>query len=158
MKSKKIYTIVLIVLLVIVGSLELKHLGFFSKQNIKISNNLFFIHPIRVGSAFFSTAFAISESERTIGLSGTNKLEPNQGLLFVFPENDYWGIWMKDMKYPIDIIWLTEKGEVSYIKQNVSPDTYPEVFYPPVLERYVLELPAGTVEALKIEFGDLLLY
>lgn len=158
MRSKNLLPVLLVVVVIAVGALELKHLDFFQKQDQKPTSSIFFIHPIRVGDAFFSGAFAISEAERTKGLSGTSELETNQALLFIFPNNDYWGIWMKDMNYPIDIVWLTEKGEVSYIKENVDPKTYPEVFYPPVLERYVLELPAGTVKTTKIQFGDLLLY
>lgn len=158
MKFTKTKLFVLIILLLIVGALEIKHFGYFPKQAVKTESQLLYIHPIRVGDAFFVGAFATTDAERTKGLSGTEKLEVNQALLFVFQGNDKWGIWMKDMNYPIDIIWLTEKGEVSYLKENVSPDTYPEVFYPPVLERYVLEVPAGTIEKNKIKYGDLLLY
>ena len=38
--------------------------------------------------------------------------------------------------------------------QNVSPDTYPQVFTPAAPARYVLELPAGYVKAYTVEVGD----
>jgi uncharacterized membrane protein (UPF0127 family) len=150
MRYKKFLLPILILIIILAGALELQNYERTTNKISKPTSSLFFIHPIRVGDTFFSAAIAVTDAERTLGLSGSQKLETNQALLFVFPNNDKWGIWMKDMNYPIDII--------SYIKENVDPSTYPEVFYPPILEHYVLELPAGTVENTKIQFGDPMLY
>ena len=50
---------------------------------------------------------------------------------------------MKDMHVSIDIAWLSEDGTVLKIEENVSPDTFPAVFYPPRPVRLVLETKAG---------------
>ena len=72
-------------------------------------------------------------------------------MLFVFDEDGDWGIWMKDMQFPIDILYISQNGSVVSIDANISPNTYdtnpPEVFYPPLAVRYVLELPAGFAAA-----------
>ncbi len=158
MNNKKFLLVLLILAVAIVGALELKFFAYNSRKFGASRSDLFFIRPVRLGSAFFQVALAVNDAERTKGLSDSDQLKDNQGLLFVFPNDDRWGIWMKDMKYPIDIVWLDQNAKVSFIKENVSPSTYPEVFYPPIPERFVLELPAGTVKNSQIVFGDLLIY
>jgi uncharacterized membrane protein (UPF0127 family) len=37
---------------------------------------------------------------------------------------------MKDMRVPLDIIWLSDTGDIVHIERSVSPDSYPRVFYP----------------------------
>jgi uncharacterized protein len=75
-------------------------------------------------------------------------------MLFVFDTDDYHGIWMKDMNYSIDIIWLDSGKTVVYMAEDVSPDTYPEVFRPDVPARYVVELSAGAAHRHGITEGQ----
>ena len=63
-------------------------------------------------------------------------------------------IWMKDMRVPIDIIWLDAKKKVVHVKRDVWPDNEPhEVYHTPVPARYVLELPAGSAKEHGIKPG-----
>lgn len=81
------------------------------------------------------------------GLGGRATVPENYGMLFVFPNDGRYGFWMKDMIVPIDIIWLSDNGTIVGIDADVATSTYPAVFYPPELVRYVLETRAG--EALR---------
>lgn len=96
---------------------------------------------------------ADSPEERSQGLSNRSEV-PYDGLLFVFPELDRPGFWMKEMNFAIDIIWLRDTGEIVGIEEAVSPDTYPARFYPPEPVRYVLEVPAGTAAAKNWHIGS----
>lgn len=78
-----------------------------------------------------------------LGLGGRESIEENYGMLFIFSTPGIYGFWMKDMLTPIDIIWLSDNGTILGIEENVSPDSYPKVFYPPSLVRLVLETKAG---------------
>lgn len=114
---------------------------------------------MRIGSTTINIEVADTDEERIRGLSGKSGLAPNEGLLFNFEKEGYYGIWMKDMKFPIDIAWLDKDKKIIYIEKNVSPDTYPKVFYPYVgelqsLSTFVLETPSGFFENAKIEIGD----
>jgi len=129
-----------------------------SRENYQTAEDLRFDTPIRVGNSFFSVFFATTVTQRARGLSGIKSLTPAQGLLMVFNAEDKWGIWMKDMNFPIDIVWFTTDGTIFYIKENISPQTFPEVFAPPASARYVLELSAGAVKNSNLKIGDLLLY
>ncbi len=78
--------------------------------------------------------------ERAQGLSGTTRLAPNEGMLFVFEEVGLHGFWMKDMNYAIDILWLNDEFKPVGVTENISPDSFPTIFYPPIPVRYALEI------------------
>jgi uncharacterized membrane protein (UPF0127 family) len=87
-------------------------------------------------------------------LSGTKALPADQAMLFVFDHAARWGIWMKDMHYNLDILWLDDNKNVVYIAENISPDTYPTVFLPDKDARYVVELPANSISHLHVHMGQ----
>jgi uncharacterized membrane protein (UPF0127 family) len=109
---------------------------------------------VKINNYKIRATVADSEEERQKGLSGTKSLRQGNGKLFVFPNSGYWGIWMKDMKYSLDIIWLNEDKSVVFIKEQASPDSYPQVFTSRVPSRYVLEVNSGTVSEHSIKLGD----
>ena len=74
-------------------------------------------------------------------------------MLFIFPKDDKYGFWMKDMLVPIDIFWLDSKGHVVSIASGVATSTYPNVFYPAAPARYVLETAAGFAKDNNIATG-----
>lgn len=106
-----------------------------------------------LGEGKFTARIASSEAARTKGLSGTNTLPSDHALIFVFDYDSKWGIWMKDMRYPIDIVWLDKSKTVVDFVTNVSPNTYPRVYTPTKDARYVVELPSGTVKNKTIRTG-----
>ncbi len=90
------------------------------------------------------------------GLSKKEKLPEGEGMILMFRQEDYHGIWMKDMQFSIDIIWLNKEKEVVDYKTNVSPESYPKKFYPIKPAKYVLEVNAGFIEEKEIQIGDIL--
>ena len=74
-------------------------------------------------------------------------------MLFIFKKEDIHGIWMKDMQFPIDILWLDSGYEVVDIAENVSPLTYPKIFYPKTSSLYVFEARQGFARENKIGLG-----
>jgi uncharacterized membrane protein (UPF0127 family) len=84
-----------------------------------------------------------TEAQQERGLGGRADIPQNYGMLFVFSTDQKVGFWMKDMLTSIDIVWLSDNGTILGIEDSVSPDTYPEAFYPPQPVKYVLETRAG---------------
>jgi uncharacterized membrane protein (UPF0127 family) len=110
---------------------------------------------IHIGSHRFKANIADTEKTREQGLSGTKSLAADHAMFFVFDSDNRWPIWMKDMNYSIDIVWLDESKKVVDFAVEVSPDTYPtKSFFPKVDARYVVELKSGTVEKKAIRIGD----
>lgn len=108
---------------------------------------------LRIGDGVFKAYVAQTEEERTKGLSDTPTLASDAALIFIFPTDGLWPIWMKDMEYPIDIIWLNKDKTVVYITKNAAPDSFPKTFVSKEKARYVIELNAGTVDQKKISIG-----
>ncbi len=120
------------------------------KQNVK---------TLKIGEITLNVKIANTNAERIKGLSGKKSLGENEGLLFIFKKEDYHGIWMKNMKFPIDIAWINKDKKIIYIENNVSPDTYPKVFYAfknnlPMLSFYILETKANFFEKYEIKTGN----
>ena len=107
---------------------------------------------------------ALTPEARTQGLSGRASLGEKEGMLFVFDAPGKYGFWMKDMNFPIDIVWFTpsERNEaglardlrVVYIKKDAKPESYPEIFMPEENARYVLEVLAGFSDENNLQIGD----
>ena len=123
---------------------------FLAKTN---SNN---IVKVQIGSTNYSLELVNTDVTRQQGLSGKPKLEPNTGMLFDFKQNGYWQIWMKDMNFAIDILWLNNQKQVVGVKQDALPQNYPETYGAEQQSQYVIELPAGSVKERNIKIGDTL--
>lgn len=92
---------------------------------------------------------------RQAGLSGRASLGDNAGMLFVFPASGRHAFWMKDMRFSLDIIWISDGIVVDVV---TLPPPYPGLPIPPSHTPdedadVVLELNAGMAEALGIREG-----
>ena len=97
---------------------------------------------IQAGNKRIPVSIADTSQARQRGLSGTASLPSGTGKLFVFDKADIYTFWMKDMRYPIDIVWIDESWKVVDVTEAVSPETYPATFSPNTPARYVLEVNA----------------
>ncbi len=101
---------------------------------------------------------ADSETSRELGLSYRESIGDEEGMLFIFDKPDVYAFWMKDMKFPIDIIWLSETGQVVHTEEDVSPNTYPKIFANKPKAQYVLELNAGMAKKYGLYLGSKVLF
>ena len=109
---------------------------------------------ITIGEEIIKVAIADTPILRSRGLSGVSGLNKNEGMLFIFDYPDYYGFWMKDMKFPLDIIWLDETGRIVHIAESATPLSYPNVFTPTDKARYVLEVNSGFSREHNLKAGD----
>lgn len=117
----------------------------------RVSGNF---RTVQIGKAAIRVELATTEAEQILGLSGRTSLATSTGLLFVFKNLGRCGIWMKDMNFPIDVLWITDDLKVSDIVENMTPASYPKVYASHVPVKYVLELPVGTVRDGGIAVGQ----
>lgn len=109
--------------------------------------------PVSIGGQLVHARIADNDDSRRKGLSGTSPLGEKEAMLFIFDTPSRWGMWMREMKYNLDIVWMDGEKRVIYVAKNVSPDTYPKVYLPDDDALYVLELPAGFVEKHGVGLG-----
>ncbi len=99
---------------------------------------------------------AISDEERQLGLMFREKLNPDQGMLFVFKDEDFHFFWMKNMKLSIDILWLDKEKRIVDIERNVPPCNKPPCasYSSRIPAMYVLEIQAGLADKSKLKLYD----
>jgi len=103
-----------------------------------------------VGDQTFKVEIADTDEERRRGLSNREPLESARGMLFIFEEPAQYQFWMKDMLFPIDIIWIDQSWQVAGIARDIGPETYPLKFSPSLPVRYVLEVNSNS----SIDIGE----
>ena len=69
----------------------------------------------------FQTELMIDDEDRAMGLMFRPSLPADRALLFVFDDLDFHGIWMKNCRFPIDIVWLDENRKVVHVAARVPP-------------------------------------
>lgn len=83
-------------------------------------------------------------------------MKENEGMLFVYDGPSRQGFWMKDMKFPIDIIWLNGTGSIVHIEENLTPCISSLIcpsYSPDKEAQYVLETVTGFSRRHQLEIG-----
>lgn len=110
---------------------------------------------IRIKEAEFRIEIADSAQERAMGLSGRDSLAQDAGMLFLFEEFSFPAFWMRNMKFPLDMVWIAGDRIVD-LSKNVPPpssDSMPSYSSRKPVNK-VLEINAGLVEKYDIRIGD----
>jgi hypothetical protein len=94
--------------------------------------------------------------DKAKGLMFREGLGENEGMLFTFDEEGIYSFWMKNMKFPIDIIWLDKDFKVVHIEENVQPCTtnYCPTYKSNLPAKYVLEVGAHFSSSHSLNVGD----
>lgn len=114
---------------------------------------------ITVGSKKVSIQIARSSEEKAKGLSGTESLGADSGMLFVFSPKTTPLFWMKDMLIPLDMIWISD-GKIVRIDKNIpfpelnTPDSALKTYSPGQPIDYILEVNAEYSDKNNIKTGD----
>ncbi|KKS44231.1 MAG: hypothetical protein UV05_C0009G0010 [candidate division CPR1 bacterium GW2011_GWA2_42_17] len=109
---------------------------------------------ISIGHKQIKVLVADTPELRAKGLGGRESISPSEAMLFVFETPARYDIWMKDMKFPIDIFWLDQSRRVIFVKEGALPASYPEVFIPDSLAKYVLETSTGFARKNNLKVGS----
>ncbi len=114
---------------------------------------------VRIPEAQYTARVEVARTneDRAQGLSGRRSLPPSTGLLMVFDQTDYHGIWMSGMRFSIDLVWIAGGAVVGTAERLPVPrrgETYLPIFRPDIPVLLALEVPAGTVAAQEIRKGQ----
>ena len=110
---------------------------------------------IEVGQEKIKVEIADTIAKQVRGLGGRVSLERDEGILFIYPDYRRPSFWMKDMNFPLDIIWIKDSRVVD-ITPNVPVATSTQLLhYKPQQDiNMVLEVNAGWTNANKVKIGD----
>jgi uncharacterized membrane protein (UPF0127 family)/nicotinic acid mononucleotide adenylyltransferase len=99
----------------------------------------------------FDVRLADTDESRARGLMNVDSMSDDDGMFFVFDEENYHGIWMKNTYIPLDVVWINESGTIVDIATLQPHDLNTRMPAGPA--KYVLEVNAGTFSG---EIGDTL--
>ena len=107
------------------------------------------------GGEVLRVELADTPSRRHRGYMYRERIGPEDGMLFVFPEDGIYPFWMKNTRISLDILWLAEDGTIVHVEPRVPPcrEDPCESVWPMARARFVLEIPAGTAARLQLERG-----
>jgi uncharacterized membrane protein (UPF0127 family) len=95
-------------ILIIICVIFITSLVLFS-QNKNLNKN---IKVVQIGGQNIYVDVAYSSLDQQRGLGGKQEIGANQGMLFVFDRPGKYIFWMKDMNFPIDIIWIDKNLKI----------------------------------------------
>jgi uncharacterized membrane protein (UPF0127 family) len=151
-KKKVFFSFLTIVIFFLAGFFLIRHLP--QPSIAQIPEN---IKYVEIGGQKIKVDLALTEAQQAQGLSGRLNLLPDTGMFFVFSAPGKPLFWMKDMNFPIDMIWITPDMKVDYIKKDALPELYPETYGPSVndgVAEYVLETTAGFSDNANLQIGE----
>lgn len=106
----------------------------------------------------FKVELADTQEKQALGLMFRDSLPPEQGMLFIFPNESVQRFWMKNTRIPLDIFYFNKQLELVSVSENTPPCRSPKCpSYPSSgPARYVLELNSGMAARLGVQTGDVL--
>ena len=111
----------------------------------------------KINNYAFKLYVARAPKDKEIGLSKYKNLSKDMGMLFLFEKKDYYSFWMKQMEFPIDIIFIQD-GKIVTIYKNVEPPKSENggllIYKPKEPSNMVLEINAGLSSKYKLKVGD----
>lgn len=115
------------------------------------------IKQVSIGGNLINVEVVDSQTARSQGLSGRESLDPNSGMLFIFPTKGVYQFWMKDMKFGLDFIFINDAKITDLIKNVPAPSdpNHLNIYQPSTAGNTVLEVNAGYVDKHKIKLTDL---
>ncbi len=161
MKSKQLLILIVIAILIIIFPAIFSHKITSDNKSVEKYSDLCGMYDkknILVGGNIIEAYISDTDCKRGLGLSGREMLKDHEGMIFIFDTVGSHGFWMKDMKFPIDILWLDDGLSLIGIEKTVATSTYPEIFGQNYPSRYVLELPAGYSEENNVKVGNKIIF
>ncbi|MFA6585752.1 MAG: DUF192 domain-containing protein [Candidatus Paceibacterota bacterium] len=154
MKHKNIFYFLIVIIFFVVG-FSLINSQKIIKEDLQVKNfDINKVQYVKIAGKTFKVDLALTQEEQQRGLSGRKELKEDESMLFIFDHSDKYSFWMKDMNFPIDIVWVSGDFRVVYIKKDAKPESYPDTFTPTENARYVLEIKALFSEKNNLKVGD----
>jgi uncharacterized membrane protein (UPF0127 family) len=107
----------------------------------------------------FMAEVAATDPEKAKGLMYRQSLAKDRCMFFVYSEDGYHAIWMKNCLIALDVAWVDADGRVAEVAEDVPPcspmrgDDCP-TYGGTVPSRYFIEFPVGTFKRLGLRKGD----
>lgn len=126
-------------------------------SNISVNDSTYLKGYLIIDQYKMFVDIALTDKQKQEGLSIKNSLNENEGMLFFLEEPSKASFWMKNMHFPIDIIWLDSNFSIVHIEKELPPCTlafYCPSYKPLKESLYVLETIDGFANDHHLKVGD----
>jgi len=109
----------------------------------------------------FNVEIAQTSAQKAKGLMFRKEIEQNQGMLFIFEQEKEHSFWMKNVSFPLDIIWIDANKKVVFVSYDSQPcynDSKCTAIKPTANAKYVLEINGGVAKGIGIKEGSQLVF
>jgi len=112
----------------------------------------------REGTSFPVTVVSSPQAMQK-GLSGRSSLPKGDGMLFCFRDQVVQSMWMPDMHFPLDIVWISDTFTILHVNYNATPCPSKEPSQCPHYSSeypalFAIEVNAGDAAALGLQVGE----
>lgn len=153
---KKKFILLLILLITLSISLGFLLYKLTTKKIVNSEQNNPQLPQLTIGSCTFNVDLATTEAQKMQGLSGREKMAKDSGMLFVYDSPQAFMFWMKDMKFPLDFVWIKDDTVVDLHENVPYPLDQSNIarVYPKEPINKVLEINAGKIKECGIKTGE----
>jgi uncharacterized protein len=130
---------------------------FFSRKKTDLSQLGATITAVKIGGSVIPVEVVTTKDAIDKGLSGREHLGASEGMLFMFDHSARFRFWMRNMSFPLDLVWIGADMRIVDISRNLPPlpDDAEALFYSPAVPAmYVLEVNAHFCDKHDIKFGE----
>jgi uncharacterized membrane protein (UPF0127 family) len=107
---------------------------------------------VKLGNRDFLLEVARSDKEQQAGLMYRDPLSKDQGMIFIFEDEEVRSFWMHNTKIPLDIIYADRNGKIVAIKAMKPFDLSGVSSDKPAM--YAIELNGGVAATTGLKVGD----
>ena len=109
---------------------------------------------MKIGKQSYNLEVARTETQQEKGLMKRDSMPEDHGMIFVFPDEQMRSFWMKNTRFPLDILFLDSRGKVVSIHQMRAYDESNTSSDQPA--QYAIELNKGQASASGVQVGEVL--
>ena len=117
---------------------------------------------VTINGQTFNLEVANDQNSRSQGLGRRLFLAENAGMLFVFPSEGFHRFWMKEVSFPLDLLYIAADGMIVDIQTMEDepgvPDSALTIYESPVRVPLALEILGGKAAELGLEVGMFVLF
>lgn len=109
---------------------------------------------MKIGSRMFTLEIARTEDQQQTGLMRRDSMPADHGMIFVFGDDQVRNFWMKNTRFPLDIVFADARGKIVSVHQMAAFDESNTSSDSPA--RYAIELNKGLAADVGVKPGDML--
>ena len=126
-------------------------------KDVKLEQTEFPSGIVKIDGVTLQVQVADTKPLQTRGLMFQEKLPYEKGMLFIFEDEGVRSMWMLNMQFALDVLWIDEQGNVVHIEKDTQPCksaletmacTFTNGDEKPA--KYVLEVTTGFVDKYNI--------